>query len=356
MSSAHLEISAPGRSFSAATIVSPLYDAIFFVAAPFLSLAVVEWLSSLPVLMERQQIAGLRSSPLEFGFIVWFLAHSSAVFLRTHANPAVFRQYRFRFVAVPVLVVAGFYFSDFILIGGLALAGFWAIFHLGMQNFGLARMYDARVGNDPDAGRSLDLIFVQVFTLGPFIAGTTFLPTLRSLLNFRDVGWELPVQAVMAVGPMHHQLTPWTLTLGGAFLAYYLFSYARLGGAGYRFSGPKFGLLTATASVAVYACWTMPAWKAFLVLNAYHALQYFAILWFSEKRNLRTRLGVSDSLRGNLMSFLVAAGFVFLAGALYRIYGYDPSQLRLAGSIGLAVSLLHYWYDGFIWSARSTLK
>ena len=79
-------------------------------------------------------------------------------------------------------------------------------------------------------------------------------------------------------------------------------------------------------------------------------------LWFSEKRNLRTRLGVSDSLRGNLTSFLVAAGFVFLAGALYRIYGYDPSQLRLAGSIGLAVSLLHYWYDGFIWSARSTLK
>ena len=354
MSSAQADIIARGRNFSSATIVSPIYDAILFIAAPLLSLAVVEWLGSLPVLMERQEIAGLRSTPLEFGFIVWFLAHSSAVFLRTHANPAVFRLHRFRFVGVPLAVIAGFYFSDFVLVLGLAIAGFWAMFHLGMQNFGLARLYDVRAGNDPDTGRTLDLVFVQVFTLGPFVAGTTFLPTLRSFLNFRDVGWELPVEALLAIAPMHGQFTPWVLGAGSAFLVFYLVSWVRLANSGYRFSAPKIALLGTTSAVSVYACWTMPAWKAFLVMNSYHALQYFAVLWFSEKGNLRTQLGLSDDVRGNLLSFAAAAAFVFLAGSLYRIYGYNPFELRLAGSIGLAVSLLHYWYDGFIWSARSS--
>lgn len=254
----------------------------------------------------------------------------------------------------PLAVIAGFYFSNFVLVLGLAIAGLGAVFHLGMQNFGLARLYDVRAGNDPDTGRTLDLVFVQVFTLGPFVGGTTFLPTLRSFLNFRDVGWELPVEGLLAIAPMHGQFTPWVLGAGSAFLVFYLACWVRLASSGYRFSAPKIAPLGTTSAVSVCACWTMPAWKAFLVMNFYHALQYFAVLWFSEKSNLRTQLGLYDDVRGDLLSFAAAAAFVFLAGSLYRIYGYNLFELRLAASIGLAVSLLQDWYDGFIWSARSS--
>ena len=41
---------------------------------------------------------------------------------------------------------------------------------------------------------------------------------------------------------------------------------------------------------------------------------------------------------------------LFIAGALYFWSGH--ATFRWAAAAGLVVSLMHFWYDGFVWSVR----
>ncbi|MEO2170040.1 MAG: hypothetical protein ABGY42_18375, partial [bacterium] len=60
-----------------------------------------------------------------------------------------------------------------------------------------------------------------------------------------------------------------------------------------------------------------------------------------------------DALQTNqwpvLGAFLL---LTFAFGVTCQAWDFDYRVLRCAASVGFAVSLLHYWYDGFIWSVR----
>src|SRR5262245_9143344 len=122
---------------SSTFIASRLYDSLFFIASPVLALLLVEVLERWPWAQERQTLLGVESSPIPFFIAVWSYSHAFAVFFRTHADDRIFAQHRFRFLVIPIALFLGLLWSDWMMIGGLAIAGFWAVYHLGMQNFGL---------------------------------------------------------------------------------------------------------------------------------------------------------------------------------------------------------------------------
>jgi hypothetical protein len=157
---------ARGRGF----IASPLYDTGFFILAPLLALALVEFVARWPWASEVRLAGGTMESRAVFFVLVWSHAHAVAVFFRSHGNRAIFVQHRFAFVAVPIVLFLGLMGSDWVMACALVLAPFWAVYHIGMQNFGLCRIYDARWGNPPEMGRTHDYWLHQLINIALFLA------------------------------------------------------------------------------------------------------------------------------------------------------------------------------------------
>jgi hypothetical protein len=238
------------------------------------------------------------------------------------------------------------------MITGLAVAGFWAVYHLGMQNFGLCRIYDARHGNPPEMGRRLDYWMTQVLNLGPFVAGLSLMPTAQAFRAFEQLGWATPESWLRALRPLQGSFAPYVLSAGLLYLLFYLCSYVRLTRRGYRPCAQKIALLVSSGAVSVIAWGFLTPWKAFFVMNFFHGLQYFAIVWWTERQTLRRILRLDRIRAGHWLALLAFAAATLLVGIGYRLYGLDPVALRWAAALALSISLLHYWYDGFVWSVR----
>lgn len=340
----------PARGY----IASPLYDAVFFLLAPLLALGLVALVEGWP----RNPAPGIdavRAAPAlsaTFFILVWSHAHAVAVFFRSHANRSIFVRHRFAFTAVPALLFVALMASDWAMAVALVVAPFWAVYHIGMQNFGLGRLYDVRWGNSPETGRGLDYGLHQFLNLAPFVAGPSLVPHLQSVGVFHDVGWKMPSRWVDAHRGIEGALSGWLLVAGLGYLAFYLYSYGRLTKDGYRPSPQKFVLLLGTGAVSVLSWGFLPAWQAVFVMNFFHGLQYFGLVWWVERRNLGrvTRL---DRLRCGTPLLLAAfVAFTMLDGCLFQAFGRDYNVLRWTASLALVISLMHYWYDGFVWSVR----
>ena len=90
--------------------------------------------------------------------------------------------------------------------------------------------------------------------------------------------------------------------------------------------------------------------EAIFVVNVFHAVQYFAIVWWSEGGRLRDVLGPLGRGAARPFAWLVLAAPSLLYGYVAVV---QPTAIRHAVSaIALSVSILHFWYDGFIWSVR----
>jgi hypothetical protein len=139
------------------------------------------------------------------------------------------------------------------------------------------------------------------------------------------------------------------LGLGAVFLAYYLLAYWRLHKQGYQVSFLKVYLLVSTGLCSIYT-WGFNSWgEAFFIMNVFHALQYFGIVWAFEHTHMM-RLFRVETLR--LGKPLAACLFLSLGfGYGYWVEALDADIEWLWG-ITLVVAIMHFWYDGFIWSVR----
>jgi hypothetical protein len=139
------------------------------------------------------------------------------------------------------------------------------------------------------------------------------------------------------------------LGLGSVFVVYYLASYWRLRAQGYQVSMLKAYLFASTGICSVYTWGFNSFGEAFFIMNLFHALQYFGLVWASEQRNMMRLFRV----QGRRAAKPIAA-FVFVGCALGYGFWVEwlDSHITSLWAITLLVSLLHFWYDGFIWSVR----
>jgi hypothetical protein len=253
------------------------------------------------------------------------------------------------FLAIPVILYVAMNSSMWILVSVSVLATFWDVYHSGLQTFGFSRIYDRKAGNDPHAGRKLDWWLNHLLYAGPIIAGATTLDHVEDLEEYEDIGSMLfsGIPATMAGTQKYYA---WIVIAAGTlFLAYYVYAYYRLHRSGYKISRQKVLLLTTTGFCSIYTWGFNSFGEAFFIMNVFHATQYFGIVWWSERRNMTTlfrlhRLRLAKPITLGLF-LTIAFGYGYFVQAV-------DADINWLWSITLVVSIMHFWYDGFIWSVR----
>lgn len=328
-------------------IASPLLDALFFWGAPPLALLVILAVGQGAAALPHAAGEVITQGTIAVMAIITY-AHLIAVTPRAYLNRDVFGAHRARLTLVPAVLVAAMIVSPLLLICGLVLAFFWDVHHSAMQTFGLGRIYDMKAGNDPQALRRVDLWLNAALYIGPIAAGASMIAHLHALDRFDSVGWHLltsvPVVAGRAAATIRAvAIAAWLAAVGGA-----MFAYARAARSGYRISAHKQALLLGTAATSILAWGYAAPLVAFMAVNLFHAVQYFALVWLKEGGRMQAaapRLG-----RWTLPAFVAAClGF----GVAYW-FAVDAHRMHVGAWLApfVACSLLHFWYDAFVWSVR----
>ncbi len=330
-------------------IVSPRYDLTFFLLPPALALIVGAAISGTTFSDGEVELLGEEFSWASLLIGVFIHAHLVAVFFRSHGDPQIRRLYPARFLAVPVVLYAAMLASPWVLISVSVLATFWDVYHSGMQTFGFARIYDMKAGNDRDAGRRLDQLLNQLLYAGPILGGVTMIDHFEDFEEFEEVGATM-FNAVPAFMEGNQAWFTWSLVaLGTAFLGYYVLAYARLQRQGYRVSMQKTWLLASTGACSIYTWGFNSFGEAFFIMNLFHALQYFGIVWWSEKGNMARLFRLQGRRLAQPMTLALFVGLTAAYGLGVQVM---DTSLTALWALTLVVSVMHFWYDGFIWSVR----
>ena len=337
------------RSVPSAFIAGPVIDRIGIIYAPLLALAIGIIISASPLKSMEIAIGPSYRNQITNSFIACFIfAHLFLVFFRSHGNPVIFRQHQIRFVIVPALLFGGMLLSHWILVAVAVVAVIWDVYHSSMQTFGIGRIYDAKAGNNPQVGRWLDLGLNLLLYAGPILAGATLMLHVEQINQ--HAGESLFFTAVPAYAMQHQRVLTWLLLgIGVPYITWYVFSYWRLSQKGYHVSFEKVMLLASTGYCSIYTWGFNSVGQAFFIMNFFHALQYFVIVWTMEGSNLQRRVGLSGIRWGRWPTLL---GFLGIAVGFGIWVEMTQHSSDVVFAIITLVAVLHFWYDGFIWSVR----
>ena len=334
---------------SSAFIADAIFDCLFFIGSPILALCLAYLIFRNDSPLASAYFFGVDTTV--FALIaarIFTQAHIFLVIGRSHLNRNIFRQFPIRFTVVPLLLILLAFVSDIVLIALIVIGGMWDIYHSSLQTFGLARIYDAKLGNNPEIGRSLDIYLNHFLYIGAILSGINFIPSLKNIFNYRNHPLTLGEPVVTFIQSHIGLIQDFVKLSFILYLIYYLLCYMQLMRNGYRFSIQKFTLLIVTAIVSYTAWNTFPFPVALFVVNCFHALQYFAIVWYTENKNLLTLSPKFNTRWGGtlLLALLVAIPFAYGSLVIFQ------KGIRALFCIASVFSLMHYWYDGFIWSVR----
>jgi hypothetical protein len=343
------EPSSPPKEARSPYIAGRLYDWAFFLLPPLLSLVLGALLAGTSFAEHRFWLAGKRATGATVLLGVVVNAHLVAVVFRSHLNAEVFRRHRVRFVLVPLAVFAAMMLSMWAVVLVAVLVVFWDVYHSALQTFGLARIYDRNAGNDPHVGRRLDLGLNLLLYAGPILAGASMLAHFGKFEVFDDVDATFFTQ-IPAFMAGNQRYLAWAVVLGGTlYAAGYVVAYARLRARGYRISSPKVFLLASTGLCSIWVWGFNPWGQAFFIMNIFHAVQYLALVWWSENASLRRGLRLSRARLGKPVALALFLGSALAYGGWTELVRDDD---RLRWSLVQVVALMHFFYDGFIWSVR----
>ena len=335
-------------------LAGPVQDWVFLIAAPLVGIAVYLPFELHPVMQQPFPSGGYFGQTLAHGFIsAVIFAHLFLVFFRSHLNREIFRLYPARFVVAPVLLLAAMLTNEWALVALTVLSVWWDVYHSAMQTFGIGRIYDLRQGNDLEVGRRLDRIWNVLFYAGPILGGAALVPHVNIFYEFAAVEATFFTQVPAHAQGHARELTWAVLGFGVPFSVYYVYRYWEFHREGYRVSFQKVALYVILGLVSI-TCWGFNTFgEAFFVMNFFHALQYFFIVWHTEGSNVTRTFGLERVPLGRYLALAlfvaVAASFGVWATGVWT--GLRPSSTTFA-SIIILVSILHFWYDGFIWSVR----
>ena len=128
-------------------IVGFWYDWIFFIGSPLIAVVIALSAQSVDWLQREVSFLGVEESPIQVFLGTLIMSHLFLVFYRSHLNPQIVGQFKFRFFIVPPLLVIAMVTSAWVAVCCSVLATWWDVYHSSLQTFGLGRIYDARIGN-----------------------------------------------------------------------------------------------------------------------------------------------------------------------------------------------------------------
>lgn len=348
-------------------VLDPLQDAAFVILAPLLVL--------LLAIAAFRAIGAAAATTLILGtHIVMTVAHHLPTFIRIYGDAELFARRRWTFLLAPILpfvisMAAGVY----LIVHGLPienllyvflLAVLWDPWHFLMQHYGFMRIYDRHNQAPRKLSGRMDLALCAICFAAIMLASGDWLSGLLDDL-YRSAG--LPVVLAIPIGALPLiQVFAQILALSAlaAYGVYLLWCRRR----GYFISPAKlalfvtsFGVMTLAYTPNQWIAQAAPGWSfkvGFAAVGIVHMTQYLAIVW-RYNRGLAARPGCA---RSGWFSRLHARGGWIIASVYVLVclsYGEMLSShwdsrwlMTLLISAGLTSTLMHYYFDGFIWKLR----
>jgi len=333
-------------------IKSARYDWFWIILSPLWAIA-FGYVMSKGLFQKTATFFDTTETAAFFLYMALTQAHLFITVFRTHANNEVFETYFWRFTLVPLCVVFAAISSNWIFAFLFVLMTLWDVYHSALQVFGIGRIYDRKAGNDPNIGRNHDYLICILMYIGPILSGTLLAEHLGAFGEFHNVDDLVVLGATLA--PQIFTTLPATvvaeqptlrLVLFGTtaiIVLVYCYELWRLYRKGYRMPMTKIVFFAGTAFTCIFAWGYNSFGMGFLIANIFHAVQYFSLVWvmeqdsiervFSKVRPLRFALFLAVPLTLGLLSISI-----------------DSVVVR---TLLITCALMHFWWDGFIWSVRS---
>ena len=300
-------------------------------------------------------LAQARWSPQDiYLFVAAFgaMGHHLPGMIRAYGDRALFERFKWRFIFAPLFLLAvctAFFWWD--LKGILLVVFFWGVWHGLMQTYGFCRIYDAKTGTFDALTRRLDFAmcviwFATAVALSPYRLSDTL------DMYYMSGGPFIPPQLL-------HQGQQ--LILGAAILVSLFFGahFVRTWVAGHRPSPVKLALLITSIAFWWY-CNNLVAniLVGIALFEVFHDVQYLSLVWIYNRNRVDKDSNIGGFMRfvfrrsGSLIGLYV--GLVVAYGSLSYINAHIGMEImkRILTGVVTASTLLHFYYDGFIWKVR----
>ncbi|SVD96918.1 uncharacterized protein METZ01_LOCUS449772, partial [marine metagenome] len=205
-------------------------------------------------------------------------------------------------------------------------------------------------GNNAQVGRGLDRILNHFLYAGPIIGGITLWDHISDFEEFERIDVDMFLTEIPYYTMDYSQYLTWAVLLAGVpFIFFYVYRYWRLAQEGYQISPQKVALYASTGVCSILTWGFNSFGEAFFIMNTFHAVQYFVLVWWTEKKNLTERSGLGRLRFGPAVVLVL---FLMLAISFGLWAEWVDSFDHFGVSVITTVAILHFWYDGFIWSVR----
>ncbi|HVQ35162.1 MAG TPA: hypothetical protein VMT33_04060 [Candidatus Bathyarchaeia archaeon] len=344
------ELTLPRNRF----IVGPFYDALFFIFSPLLALGLGALIFLGDLSSRKISVFGHEGSAPNIFIGTFIMAHLFAVFFRSNGNTKIFALYPYRFTIVPIVLFLAMCANPWIAISVGVLATWWDVYHSSLQTFGLGRLYDMRAGNDPQVGRRLDLMLNLLLYAGPILAGASLMLHTKDFRAYNAVHSAFFAGLGDRIDAGQPAMTKVILAVGIPFLVYYVASYVGYWRRGYAVSVPKVVLLATTGVCSIWVWGYNSFGEAFFIMNFFHAFQYFGLVWWSEKKSMQSLFRLDGVRYGKAFALTAFLAISFGYGFWAEVFDTETvgTSLDVSWNIAIVVAIMHFWYDGFIWSVR----
>jgi hypothetical protein len=324
-------------------MISPAVDCFLILLTPLIAVPAVLTLASARV--------GVTAATISLIVAAFFaLGHHLPGLIRAYGDLELFQRFKWRFILAPPLVLLA-YFPLYNYHVGLyrLIILVWATWHGLMQVYGFVRIYDAKVGSTSRATANWDWLVCLCGFVTP------------RLLNPEQVSHTLN-HWYSAGGPF---ISPWVLnTVRGGTLAIcvivligFTVNYVLQSYRGPRPNPLKLVMLASGIGTWWFAmCFIEELILGIALFDICHDVQYNAIVWMYNRR-----LVSSNARLSGFMKYLFRRGAVLLYLGLITAYGAlglvaplvaDGTVSRFFYGVIFTSTILHYYYDGFIWKVR----
>ena len=300
-------------------------------------------------------LAQARWSPQDiYLFVAAFgaMGHHLPGMIRAYGDRALFERFKWRFILAPLFLLAvclAFFWWD--LKGILLIVFFWGVWHGLMQTYGFCRIYDAKTGTFDALTRRLDFAmcliwFATAVALSPYRLGDT-------LETYYMCGGPFVPPTLL------HHAQQLILCVAIALSILFLAHFVRTWISGRRASPVKLALLVTSIGFWWY-CNNLVAniLVGIALFEVFHDVQYLSLVWIYNRNRVEKDSNIGGFMRfvfrrsGSLIGLYV--GLVLAYGSLSYInahVGIEKVKRILTGVV-TASTLLHFYYDGFIWKVR----
>jgi len=350
-------------------ILTPFQDGLFIVAAPLIVLAWSLWTFF--------YFGAVKATGLVIvTHVIFTVSHHVPTFIRIYGDVDLFKRFKWSFIfgpliplffafgAVTYINLHNYPIEDFFYL--LIILALWDPWHFLMQHYGFMRIYDRPNAAPKPLAAPMDLALCASWFVFIMLASGGWLPEILHDLYARShlpIIFAFPFGALLwfkriALGVALMMTIAYSVYLGWCRSRGYFISTAKL-----AMFVITFGVMAFTYTPNPLILGWFPGWTfkvGFATLGIVHVTQYMAIVW-RYNRSLALRSGGARARPGIFQRLHARGGWLVAVGYLAICFAYGDllTQVHqnrwLMGSllaIGFTSTLMHYYFDGFIWKVR----